>query len=271
MVAVGCATASTSAVTGDPDPARVGPQGRVAQFVVECELSHAAFDDPIVLPDQPGKSHLHVFFGNRNVTASPNYDDTLEDADTSCEQRLDTASYWAPALLDAEGRMIEPLGLAAYYRPGRGIDPADVVAYPPGLMLIGGDSKATAPQSIDVVAWSCGTGAVRESAPLQCPEGSTLRMLVTFPDCWDGNRLTAFGSSAHVRYSDGECPETHPVAIPQLTIGIDYPPVPPDGLSLASGSTDTAHADFWNVWNQEKLEREVSSCINRNLVCGVTG
>jgi hypothetical protein len=97
-------------------------------------------------------------------------------------------------------------------------------------------------------------------------------MLVTFPDCWDGERLTGHGSSAHAVYSDRGCPESHPVPVPQLALAIDYPPIDdPEALSLASGSVHTAHADFWNVWDQDKLEREVAQCINRDLVCGVSG
>ena len=264
------AVGSGSSTPGDPDPDRRGPQGRVAQWVVECELSHVAYDDPIVYPDLPGASHQHLFFGNESVGSSPDYD-AVADADTSCAQRLDTASYWAPALLDAAGRSIEPEGLTAYYRPGDGVDPTEVVAYPPGLMLIGGNAAATSPQDTGIVAWSCGTGARRETEPPACPGGSTLRMIVTFPDCWDGERLTGHGSSAHAVYSDGGCPPSHPVAVPQLMIGLDYPPVEPDGLSLASGSVLTGHADFWNVWDQDKLEREVANCINRDLVCGVSG
>jgi hypothetical protein len=98
-------------------------------------------------------------------------------------------------------------------------------------------------------------------------------MIVTFPDCWDGDRLTGFGSSAHARYSSvatNGCPDSHPVVLPQLTIGIDYPPVDPTDLSLSSGGVETAHADFWNVWDQTKLEGEVANCLNRNLVCGVS-
>lgn len=96
-------------------------------------------------------------------------------------------------------------------------------------------------------------------------------MIITFPDCWDSSRLTAFGSGAHVRYSDDGCPESHPIALPQLQMSIDYPPVAPDGLSLSSGPIESAHADFWNTWDQEKLEREVAVCLNRDLVCGLSG
>jgi hypothetical protein len=32
----------------------------------------------------------------------------------------------------------------------------------------------------------------------------------------------------------------------------------------------TGHADFWNVWDQEKLEEEVALCLNLDLVCGIS-
>lgn len=264
------------------DPLRSGPQGNVAQFIVECELSHFAFDDPIVLPDMPGESHLHQFFGNVDITSDPTYE-SVADAETSCAQPRDTASYWAPALLDGSGVVIEPLEMTAYYRPGPGIDPTTVEAYPASLMMVAGDSKSVSAQSTSVIAWGCGTGSRREAAPPDCRgatdlaqgavnDGTSLRLWITFPDCWDGERLTTGGAAGHVRYSaGGVCPGSHPVPIPQLQMAIDYPAVDPTGLSLASGDIVTAHADFWNVWDQRKLEDEVRFCLNRDLVCGVSG
>ena len=266
-----CGGSTTNeASSGNPDPDRIGPQGRVAQFIVQCEVSHIAFDDPIVLPWQPGKSHQHQFFGNTATNSEPAYEQAVR-ADTSCDQRLDTASYWSPTLLDASGQRIESSGLTAYYRPGNGVDPADVVAYPPGFMAIAGNSTADEPQEQAVIAWGCGSSARRENRPPECSEESTLRLWITFPDCWDSSRLTGFGSGAHVRYSYDGCPESHPVALPQLLMAIDYPSVDPEGLALSSGSIDSAHADFWNTWDQGKLEREVELCLNRDLVCGVSG
>ncbi|MFK8022555.1 MAG: DUF1996 domain-containing protein [Ilumatobacter sp.] len=253
-----------------PDRARVGPQGRVAQFVVSCEVSHISSDDPIVLPDQPGVSHEHQFFGNVVTDDAADYERAL-DAGTSCDQRLDTASYWAPTMFDADGTRIDALGLTAYYRPGDGVDPRDVVAYPPGFMVIAGSSAADEPDGQDVIAWGCGSGARREDLPPACAENSTLRLWITFPDCWDESRLSSFGSGAHVRYSNRGCPPTHRTPVPQLQMAIDYPPVDPDGLRLSSGPISSAHADFWNTWDQDKLEREVELCINRDLVCGLSG
>ncbi|MEM8619047.1 MAG: DUF1996 domain-containing protein [Actinomycetota bacterium] len=265
------ATACAGVAEADlaPDPQRRGPQGRTAQFVVECGRSHYAFDDPIVAPGLPGASHQHQFFGNTQVDADADYED-VTGAVTTCDQPLDTASYWTPTLLDPTGKLVEPHGLTAYYRVGSGIDPAEVEPYPAGLMMVAGDPGADAAQPVEIVAWSCGSGAVRESVPPECPSDSTLRMVVTFPDCWDGQRLNGFGSGAHVRYSDNACPEGFPVAVPQLTVAVDFPPVDPDGLSLSSGSMLTGHADFWNVWDQDKLEREVTACLNRDVVCGVS-
>ena len=265
----GTAQTSMQRVDDGPDPHRVGPQGNVAQFVVECDVSHYAYDDPIVHPFHAGLSHLHQFFGNVEVGSEPDYD-AVVGAATSCEQAKDTASYWAPALLGVDGKRIEPLGLTAYYRPGSGIDPATVEPYPAGLMIVGGDAMADAPQPADIVAWSCGTGSRREVEPPACPGGSSLRMLVKFPDCWDGEDLDGDGGVGHMEYSDGGCPASHPRPLPQLLIAIDYPPVDPAGLTLASGSILTGHADFWNVWDQDKLAEEVALCLNLDLVCGVS-
>jgi hypothetical protein len=72
------------------------------------------------------------------------------------------------------------------------------------------------------------------------------------------------------RSADGACPESHPVALPQLLLSIGYP-ITGSGhdLSLASGSLLTGHADFFNGWDEHKLATEVSSCIHQDVTCGV--
>ena len=84
-------------------------------------------------------------------------------------------------------------------------------------------------------------------------------------------RRGALGRSDPCRVRHRWLSASHPVAVPQLQVTIDYPPVDPEGLSLASGSILSGHADFWNVWDQDKLEGEVADCLNRDLVCGVSG
>ena len=259
-----------ASVMGKPDQPVTGPQGRVGQFVVECPYSHALPDDPIVYPGDAGASHLHVFFGNVTSDADANLDSLLGQG-TTCEQQQDTASYWAPALLD-NGQLIEPVKSVAYYRAGVGVDPATVVAFPPGLMMIAGDALATEAQPTSVVAWSCGSGGMRQELPPSCPDDRGLRIDITFPDCWDGKNLDVAGHRTHMHYSsNGKCPSSHPVSVPQLIFAVAYP-VHGDAskLQLASGGLMTGHADFINAWDQEKLEEEVALCIGRDIVCGVT-
>jgi hypothetical protein len=241
---------------------------------VDCAFDQFLADDPIVHPDAPGASHLHQFFGAVGVHASSTYDELVAGA-TTCAQRLDRASYWTPVLLDAEFEPIEPLMATAYYRVAERVDPAVVVPYPAGFMAVAGDHTAIEPQPLSVVAWSCDTGSVRSPIPPDCTAGATLRLMITFEDCWDGEHLRSpivSEPARHVAYSSGgACPETHPVHIPQLQLAVTFPAFPPHDLSLSSGSILSGHADFWNAWQQDKLEREVTSCLHLDLPCNITG
>jgi hypothetical protein len=273
-VAVGL-VAAVVALTGDGDGraaaqvAELGPQGRAPQFKVECGWSHAAPDDPIVHPGQPGRSHLHDFFGNRETNAASTSTGLL-DADTSCQNKLDTAAYWAPALL-VHGEPVTPTGSVAYYRPGPGVDPTSVRPYPTGLMMVAGDPTAASPQPLAVAAWHCGASPVLAAEPPECPSTAPLGVRIAFPDCWDGDHLDSDDHRVHVARSvAGECPDDHPIALPQLIFEVHYPVSgDPSGLELASGGVHGVHADFLNAWDQATLEREVRLCLNGGHVCGV--
>ncbi|MCB0984686.1 MAG: DUF1996 domain-containing protein [Ilumatobacter sp.] len=261
----------TSATSlGRPDRPVAGPQGAQAQFLVECGYSHAALDDPIVFPGQPGLSHLHAFFGNTHVDAFTTVGQ-LPGGETTCDQQQDAAAYWAPALLRSIA-VIDPVKSTAYYRPGLDVDPATVQAMPAGLVMIAGDANTEDAQPVEIVAWSCGTGIERAVTPPTCVQGRNLRLIVTFPDCWDGVNLDSPNHHTHVAYSSGgQCPKGYPVPILQLQFSVEYPVTgDPEGLLLASGGLLSGHADFMNGWDQEKLESEVALCIHRDLVCGVT-
>ncbi|MBI4933769.1 MAG: DUF1996 domain-containing protein [Actinobacteria bacterium] len=255
---------------GEPDRPVAGPQGAIPQFLVECEYSHAAEDDPIVYPGEVGASHLHVFFGNTTTDADTTIE-SLAEGDTTCDQRLDKAAYWAPALL-RDGEMITPVKSTAYYRPGIDVDPTIVQPFPEGLVMIAGSAGATEEQPVSIVAWTCGLGIERAAAPPECAPDRVLRLLVTFPDCWDGEHLDSDTHKAHVAYSSkGVCPGSHPVPVPQMQFSVEYPVSGNvDGLELASGGLLTGHADFMNGWDADKLASEVELCLHREVVCGVT-
>jgi len=254
---------------GQPDEPIAGPQGATPQFLVECQYSHAGSDDPIVFPGQPGQSHLHAFFGNTSVDAFTTID-SLAAGGTTCDQPLDKAAYWAPALLRGP-EVLTPIKSTAYYRPGQGVEPSTVQPFPAGLVMVGGNSGATGEQPLSIVAWSCGAGIERAVRPPECTEARNLRLLVTFPDCWDGVNLDSPDHHGHVAYSSqGRCPQGYPVPVVQMQFSVEYPVWgPTDGLVLASGGLTTGHADFMNGWDQEKLASEVRLCLHREVVCGV--
>lgn len=274
--ACGSSTAEVAAPVGFAAPDRViaGPQGTVGQFVVECGFDRFRADDPIVHPGDAGGSHLHQFFGAVDVTADSTTDE-LVAGDTTCDQTADTASYWAPALLAADATPIEPVRAIAYYRAGPDVDPGTVVAYPPGFMMVAGDHTSIDPQPVSVVAFGCGSGVARSSDPVGCGTARPT-MVITFPDCWNGRDVRSpvvADPDLHVSYSrGGTCPADYPVAIPQLQLAIEYPVgTEPAGSMLASGDIHSGHADFWNAWDQDKLENEVAGCLHRDLACGLSG
>lgn len=256
---------------GEPQPAdperHRGPQGRTGQFVVNCGYSHSGPNDPIVHFGMAGMSHQHDFYGAEGVDQSSTPDE-MAASDTTCDKKVDTAAYWQPALYDGD-EVVEPLDLHAYYRAAPGVDPEAVEPFPFGLALIAGDQFATEPQPGEATGWTCGTRTALSDDPPDCPATAPLHLVLTFQDCWDGEHLDSEDHASHAAYSSGgECPASHPVHVPQLTVSIRFP-ISGEGhdLRLASGSIYSAHGDFLNAWDPDGLAREVEGCIHRGVVC----
>ncbi len=237
----------------DPDPARF-PGG--PYFVIGCGVSHLNNDDPIALPGQPGKSHNHTYIGNRAVDADTT-PASLLGGETSCEDIGDASAYWVPTLFDG-GRALRPLvGVGYYVRRTAG----PVQAFPPGLKMIAGNSKATRPQPLSVVGWACGGfgAAPRSASVLRCPSDRALHLRATFPNCWNGRDVDSANHQRHLAYStSGRCPGSHPVALPSLVLIFLYPATDNGRPIQASGRFGT-HADFINGWDQTTLEALVAA------------
>lgn len=262
--------ANMAADRPDPTPVRLGPQGAHPQFIVECDWSHSALDDPIVVPGGPGMSHLHEFFGATDADAFSTGESLLA-SDTTCQNKADTASYWVPALYDGDNR-IQPGELVAYYRTGDGADPGAVQSWPVGLAILAGDPGAEQPQSTGVVGWSCGASDHLTVLPRQCSPRAPMVLRLTFPDCWDGKNLDSANHRDHTAYStNGQCPDAQPVPMVQLILAVRYPfDSDPSNLRLASGSMITGHGDILNGWRHDELDKLTRLCLNRSQVCGVS-
>ncbi len=241
---------------------------RGVNFVENCRFTHRAPDDPIVFPGQPGASHDHSFVANATTDAFSTFG-SLRAGATTCRRAADTAAYWMPTLLQGTNPVL-PTGATIYYRRGT---LAPVHTFPNGLEMIAGDSKAMEPQDLRITYWNCGVlaGVPPSSTVPTCPNvhGSFLRLHVRFPDCWDGQNLDSADHKSHMAYAlRGECPSTHPVAVPAIELIYRYPTLDGSEFSLSSMGQFSAHADFFNAWNPGQLKRLVNGCLNALVHCG---
>ncbi len=247
-----------------------------AVFKPKCEYSHSLADDPIVLPDQPGASHLHDFFGNTGTNASSVPYTLRNSGETTCDDPLDKAAYWTPAILN-DGTHVKPRVVDAYYQVFPSHTSEGIEAFPYNFRMVFGDSNARKPQGWRFL-WQCrgkdtSGRSVRIDAdtPPTCPDGSHLAIRILSPSCWDGVNHDSPDHKSHMAYLvNGKCPATHPVPTPTIHLQVRWGdfsgdparnfPGGPD-ITLASGGVYGLHADFMNGWDQPHLKERISTCL----------
>jgi len=245
-------------------------------FTDTCQLTLTAPNDPILMPGMTGKSMQHNFFGNLDPTSSST-PASLVGQSTNCSTSADASAYWTPVLYQ-EGKALEPRSTLIYWRAPAS-SAATVQSIPAGITLIAGKEDATTPQDAHVIGWTCSgklTGKLA-SVPTDCPSGSYLRLVATFPNCWDGHSLDGSTQQNVVYATMSGCPASYPVQIPQVVVHVNYPTASASGLTLSIGPTQqgsilTGHADFMDGWDQATMSRNVTACIDTQTRCGaVTG
>lgn len=227
----------------------------IGAFRTGCVFSHMLYDDPIVFPKQPGKSHLHVFFGNMSANADTTTDNIRNGIGSTCSGGLaNMTAYWAPAMIDTGNHApLRPSAFIAYYKTGYGAGPAAVKAPPTGLRMITGSASNADPAGAQNTRYICYgpkgenpgwettiTAALAKSMGKDsngvslgnCGVGSEFVMEVTFPQCWDGVNLDSPNHNSHMAgvidvTKPGQpytvaCPDTHPTMIPQIAYNIHY-------------------------------------------------
>lgn len=260
------------------------PSDPIGAFRVGCAASHMLFDDPLVYPGHPGRSHLHQFFGNTGANAYSTAASLANSGNSTCVGGIaNRSAYWIPAMINrilgfavpADNSVNYYKGDYNYYLRARS---ALIQPHPAGLRMIAGDPTNRQTASTGVFRWDCvapGYSSAGTSIPGKaCPNGGQVILLVTFPSCWDGVNLDAPDHQSHMRYPQSTgCPATHPVPLPTLSMNVhwnvnaknrpedwvlasdNYPPgTLPAGLS--------AHADFFEAWVPEIKATFVKKCIN---------
>ena len=268
--------------TSTPDNGSVGD----GQFRLACQYSHFAYDDPIVFPGEPGRSHLHMFFGNTLADAHATAASLLDTGGGTCNGfELNRSAYWTPALLDGRGNVVVPEQIILYYKTKL---PADVQPLPLGLKMISGSSGPSFEVS-ERLYWSCGASGHTYNKTNRLPDcgGETINATIVFPECWDGLNLDSADHRSHLLFVNAQqaCPSSHPVRLPQVSILLYFPGQPSiEGWHLSSDGDHgdhgghgppggSLHADWFGGWNDKALNLWIDGCITRARNCsyGQTG
>jgi len=227
-------------------PASAAPDV-VGAFRFICNPSHLGYNDPIVYPGLPGKSHLHQFFGNTLTDANSTYQSLRSSGMSTCNSPLNRSAYWIPAMLDGTGNVVKPDYISIYYKRRPDTDPLcqkigkACVNLPRGLRFVFGKnmldpSKASTGGGYFNCDGLPGGGFVSghypdiPTAAKNCPNvaGNRLGAIISAPECWDGVNLDSPDHRSHVAYSQyigqayPQCPSTHPYVIPTFTLGAWY-------------------------------------------------
>ncbi|MFT3852379.1 MAG: DUF1996 domain-containing protein [Ilumatobacteraceae bacterium] len=261
-------------------------------FRTICSFSHFAYDDPIVYPNQPGKSHLHMFFGNTGTNASSTYESLRSSGDGSCQGGiLNRSGYWTPALYNAAGNLLIPDYITVYYK-GNGPSAAQIQTirpFPEGLKMIAGYNMDNPNQADSTrFTWTCETTQNPAQTIPSCPAGERIGVRLAFPPCWDGVNLDSTDHRSHMAYGTYDttgvwhCPTGYPVLLPEYSIGIWYANdgnsanwyLSSDrmaGMTHANGTT--FHADWFGAWDPTTIQTFVTNCIDalRNCIDGELG
>lgn len=288
-----------SVYLGNPggNPENSFPVEEGGQFRTSCEFSHFAYDDPILYPNQPGVSHLHMFWGNTDVNAYSTYDTLIDSGSSTCNgQELNRTGYWAPAIFDGDGHVRIPERIVVYYK-GYGLANGNAETYPAGAAMVVDDkihrtpwdSGGTAGPGTGEASFMCSNqwrgNRVNLSSVIPFCDGSseggfprtTLEMHIKFPNCWNGedpsnpdNWLLAAEGGWFYSFCNelATFPNIEYIIVYPLDVGETT-----DGWFLASDvnpitferggqAGSTVHADWWGGWNPAVNEMWIDNCVN---------
>ena len=290
-----------------PIPGSAAPDV-VGAFRFICMPGQLKADDPIVYPGQPGRSHLHQFFGNDLADANSTYTSLRSTGNSSCMLPVNWSAYWMPALLNGKGKVLRPDYVSIYYKRRPLTDPVvsdpnhpqymgKGIKLPNGLRFIFGRNMlnlAAAPTG--AYRFECdGPSAPSqkswtnlEDAQVECGVENRIGIRINAPECWDGKNLDSPDHRSHVSFGSYggwgylKCPDTHPYVIPQFTMAAWFTQAAGETYSLVSDSMDTSpghkrgdtfHADFFMAWDPLVHDMWEKNCIDKMLNCsaGVLG
>lgn len=212
--------------------------GGGGSFRISCKFSHMGFDDPIVYSGDPGRSHLHYFFGNTSTSSASDLTDmSLTGTSTCAGGKANATGYWIPGVIydcpksstdpcdhsrhgepqipDAmnayykcpSSGVVSNTGASAYYCSSGGYGGTPARFHPVGFRMITGDPASTHPIAAGdggIVCYQGGTSVasfdhIPTTAEATAVGGcDSLNLFPQFPECWDGVNIDSPDHKSHV-------------------------------------------------------------------------
>jgi hypothetical protein len=114
-----------------------------------------------------------------------------------------------------------------------------------------------------------------------CARNNLLEAHILFPQCWNGRDLDSTDHQSHMAHPNfqGQCPASHPVLLPQITVQATWNMGVNGSTNLYSASDmmlpagapkgQGLHADFFEAWDPAFKQAFVTNCLNARRDCGV--
>lgn len=246
-----------------------GLPDNVGAFRFLCGMGALLYDDPVVKPGQPGKSHLHQFYGNTLANAYSTFNSLRTSGQSTCNNgtyAANRSAYWTPAMFDGKGNVVQPDYAVIYYKRRPITDPTcsltsgsataegNCVDLPNGLRFVfGWDPTGLNSARTGAAYFNCdGPSAVAghyltlTAVAANCPAGAGNRLgaIIAAPECWDGTYLDTPDHRSHVGYAGYggwgylKCDSAHPYVIPTFQLAVWYTVAAGDDPTKWSLSSD---------------------------------
>jgi hypothetical protein len=102
------------ASVGNPGCFTDGADGKLR---INCMPSHLLYDDPILYYGEPGRAHLHHFFGNTQASNASTFSSLRTTGDGTCSGGpINRTAYWHPAMIRPQNnKVVKPTSYTIYY------------------------------------------------------------------------------------------------------------------------------------------------------------
>jgi len=222
--------------------------------------------------------HIHTFYG-ANVRLSPDvsFAEMRVAEGSSGNVEENKSLYWHPTVyevdVDESGQPIEYRKAPIWFASSYYVWPTgETRSFPQGFKMIARGSEEKAEAEFECVGQSrCERG--RRDCDAAIPGSNfpasacyELEVSLVFPNCWDGESVDSPDHASHVAYTedgdaDGDCPESHPVRLPQLHWYFRIREYKGGRYEFSDG-TSMLHADYMSGWDETELQSVLDDCEN---------